>query len=410
MPSSNELIADRYRTYALRIIQASTSFYQKDIVKLLNKLEKKLVKRLASSSISGNGTLTQMESARIQQLLDFVRITTRDAYQDISARNADFLLSLSAFEAKFTQYNAARGLAEGLLTRDELAAFGTIDYSSIVEEGIGVKKILATQVIPSTVEVELKNFGVRILQLPTEDQIRGIVKFSPIQGTPTEEYWMQQSETVRRKFESVMRQGLLDGSSNSELIDRIRGTEANNFKDGIFEAPIRDASALVRTSSLAVMNRTRLEMLNMPKNQTIVKGVQQVSTLDSRTSAVCIAYSGKAWSLPDYEPIGHSLPFNGGPPRHWHCRSTIIPVTKSFKELGIDLDEIPKGTRATVDGQVPADLSFNDWLKTKTRAFQDDLLGVGKANLWRNGKISLTDLVNQSGQERSLAELKRAFD
>lgn len=411
MASSNEIIANRYRAYAVRIIQASNSFFESDILKQFTKLQAKIIKRLASSNVSGTGSLTQVkDSARLQQLLQFVMVTTNELYRDMAKANTVHLLSLAAFEAKFTEYNVARGYAQGLLSREDLALFPTSKDLLQVDNSTRARKILAMQVIPSAVEVNLKSLGVRILQLPTEEQLAGIVRFSPIEGTPTEDFWKQQSQVVQRRFESVMRQGLLAGSSNSELIDQIRGTPENDYKDGIFEKAIKDAKTLVRSSALSVMNRTRLEMLSNPRNSSIIKGIQQISTLDSRTSDVCIAYSGKVWSLPDYKPVGHDLPFRNGPPRHWNCRSTLVPVTKSFKELGIAADEIPKGTRATVDGQVSADLSFDQWLKSQTQAFQDDLLGVGKADLWRKGKITLTDLIDQSGRSRSLSELTRAFD
>ena len=122
-------------------------------------------------------------------------------------------------------------------------------------------------------------------------------------------------------------------------------------------------------------------------------------------SDICISYSGMSWDL-DGNPIGNSLPFNGGPPRHWGCRSVLIPLLKSFRELGVNRDEIPPSTRSSLDGQVAEDLSFNDFLKGKSKTFQNDLLGEGKAQLWRDGKISLTDLLDQKGRPLTLEQLK----
>jgi hypothetical protein len=82
------------------------------------------------------------------------------------------------------------------------------------------------------------------------------------------------------------------------------------------------------------------------------------------------------------QPVaGSSLPFNGGPPRHFNCRSRLRPVTKSFKELGVDAAEVPVSTRASMDGQVPADITFNQFLKKKPKSFQDALLGPKRAEL-----------------------------
>ena len=57
----------------------------------------------------------------------------------------------------------------------------------------------------------------------------------------------------------------------------------------------------------------------------------------------------------DGNPInGTTLPFNGGPPRHWGCRSVLTSITKTFKEMGIKgLPELPDtGERASDLGPI----------------------------------------------------------
>lgn len=79
-----------------------------------------------------------------------------------------------------------------------------------------------------------------------------------------------------------------------------------------------------------------------------------------------------------------------------------------MRELGIDVDEV-KSTRASMDGQVPASLNFETWLKGKSKAFQDEKLGPGRADLWRRGVITLSDLLDQWGNPLSLAQLKSLY-
>jgi hypothetical protein len=283
--------------------------------------------------------------------------------------------------------------------------------------------------------------------------------------------------------------------------------------------------------------------------------VQWVSTLDSRTTEICIALDGLQWTLPDYEPIGHKVDFPGAI-AHWGCRSTQIAVVKSWEELGgkpeittaniedfrgdvntaelakfagnetaaftatdksqwvklsklisnkneltdpkflagqkadprqkaaqgmlsalrgegaarkpltvyrnadgtytiidgnataqaamlakwdkVAVEVVPKpGTlapdkiealfrknlagqgfspkeidsivaekRLTITGEPAPRQSFDDFLKKQTKEFQDRLLGVQKAQLWRDGKITLNDLVDQSGRPLSVDELR----
>jgi hypothetical protein len=139
----------------------------------------------------------------------------------------------------------------------------------------------------------------------------------------------------------------------------------------------------------------------------VIKGVEQISTLDSHTSEICMAYSGAQWDL-DGEPLpGTTLPFNGGPPRHVNCRSVLVPITKTFKELGIDIEEPAPSTRASDEGPISATITFDDFLKRKTTEEQDAMLGKGKAQLFRDGKITLRDLLDQSGNPLTLKELEK---
>lgn len=89
-----------------------------------------------------------------------------------------------------------------------------------------------------------------------------------------------------------------------------------------------------------------------------------------------------------------------------NCRSTSIPILKSWRDLGIDADEIPQTTRASMDGQVPAQMSFEAWLKKQSVARQDTVLGEGKAQLWRDGKITFRDLLDQGGRPLTTEQVR----
>ena len=94
-----------------------------------------------------------------------------------------------------------------------------------------------------------------------------------------------------------------------------------------------------------------------------------------------------------------------------NCRSSLVPVTKSFRELGIDADEIPEGTRASQYGQVSAGTDFGAWLKGQPREVIDDALGKGRADLFLSGKISMSQLVDpRTLKPLTLAELRARYD
>jgi SPP1 gp7 family putative phage head morphogenesis protein len=89
-----------------------------------------------------------------------------------------------------------------------------------------------------------------------------------------------------------------------------------------------------------------------------------------------------------------------------NCRSTTCPVVKSWRELGIDIDEAPAGTRASMNGQVPEKTTYNDWLKGQPAKVQDDILGPGRGKLFRDGTHSVSNFVDRkTGRHYTLKEL-----
>lgn len=92
-----------------------------------------------------------------------------------------------------------------------------------------------------------------------------------------------------------------------------------------------------------------------------------------------------------------------------NCRSLMVPTTKTYKELGLDVPEFRASTKAATGGPVSSALSFDDFLKRKGDKFADDLLGKGRADLWRSGTITLSALLDQSGRPLTLAQLRAKY-
>jgi SPP1 gp7 family putative phage head morphogenesis protein len=235
--------------------------------------------------------------------------------------------------------------------------------------------------------------------------LEGIAQSSLIQGATIGDWFARLNESARFDIERVVKNGVLLGQTNAQIAKELIGI-GDKGGQPIAKAR-RDAMAITRTAVQTVANDTRVASLEA--NSNIIKAVQWVSTLDSRTSEICVVRSGKTWTYPDFKPIKHKIPWNGGPPAHWNCRSTFIPITKSFAELtgGKIKDTIEPATRASMDGQVAADLTFDQFLKNKPPEFADKMLGKGRAELWRSGKITLNQLLDQRGNPLTLAQLKR---
>lgn len=266
---------------------------------------------------------------------------------------------------------------------------------------------LATTEADYTVQ-SMAQIGINAV-LPPEDVISRVAKNSLIQGATIGQWWGKLNDTTQFDLERIVRNGVLLGQTNREIAKAIVGAGTDKGSEALSKAR-RDAMAITRTAVQTISNEARLATYD--SNADIIKAIQWVSTLDGRTSDICIARSGKTWSFPDYKPIGHNIPWGGGPPAHWACRSTTIPITKTFAELdGEDAVEAdaPQSTRASMDGQVAADLSFDQFLKSKPVAFADEMLGKGRAQLWREGKITLSELLSAKGVPLTLSQLQAKY-
>lgn len=235
---------------------------------------------------------------------------------------------------------------------------------------------------------------------------RALVSGTLIEGATLGQWWGKQSRDLRESFMREIRTAMQNGESLTQATVRIVGGTVDGVTvPGIMKTTKRKASALAATAMNAVSNDAALRTFQ--ENNDVIKAVTQVSTLDNKTSDICIAYSGQTWNVETLQPIPPSkLRFNSGPPRHFNCRSRLRPVTKSFKELGIDTKEIPPGTRASMDGQVPADITFDEFLVKKSETFQNKLLGRKRAELWRKNAITLTQLVDFRGFPMTLEQLE----
>lgn len=215
------------------------------------------------------------------------------------------------------------------------------------------------------------------------NEIKGIVDDSVIQGRTMKQWWSQIAGGTVEAFNAAIREGVSLGEQGTALAQRIKGgTRQGEPIIGMMQRAQRNAHSIIRTGTQMVANKARLLAYKANPN---VKGVTQISVFDSRTSKICIAYGGRKWDL-DLKPIGHNLKWLNGPPRHINCRSSAAPL--------YDLDE-------DVD-----DKTFDVWLKGKNKKFQNELLGVGRAELWRDDKITLTELVNPIGRPLTLDQLK----
>lgn len=342
MADANDKIFSDVTERQLQLLRVEAQL-RLEILTELRKLERSIVARLTEED-----SFTQK---RLRILLNDVRDFIKEAYAVISAKSLDDMIELASIESA--------AMAKSLVN------------------------VQVATAAPLAVE-----------------KIRRLMEGALISGAPSEEWWQRQDDELRRAFSDNMREGVLLGETNDQLVRRVRGTKDLGYTNGIMQTARNKAEALVRTSVQTAANTARFETMEGVGN--LIASYQHVSTLDSRTTPICVVRDGMRWDAKSKKPLKHSLPFKM-PPLHWNCRSTLISNIK-----GVDLPD--DATRASEDGQVSVKTTFEGFLKSKPKEFVEEVLGKGKAELYLGGKIGLRDLLDQSGNPLTLAELKRKYN
>lgn len=230
---------------------------------------------------------------------------------------------------------------------------------------------------------------------PSEGQLRTILQNQPFDGKPLSDWFSDMSDSATRRTTQAVRQGMVEGEGIDEIMRRIRGTRGSGYTDGVLGTTRRHAESLARSAVIHTSNQASQELYR--QNDDLVKGVKHVATLDSNTCPRCSVLDGEVFDI-DEGPR---------PPVHPNCRCATTPVLKSWRELGIDLDEAPEGTRASMDGQVPESMTYNEWLSKQPLEVVKEALGPTRAKLYREGNISVSSFVDRQGRFFTLEELRR---
>ncbi len=233
------------------------------------------------------------------------------------------------------------------------------------------------------------------LTRPSARTLNALVTSLPIDGKFYNEWFVKLGNDFTNASITQIRKGMTLGESTLELVHRVMGTADANFGDGIFKNQLRHAETFVRTAVNHTSNQARKE--SMDANPDVVKGYRFVATLDASTSVLCADLDGDFWDLND--------PATQVPPIHPNCRSQLAPVVKSFKEMGLPFKEFPEGTRASLDGQVPARTTYPQWLKKQSLETQREVLGKTKAELFSRGLVKMDSFTNDKGIIYSLDTL-----
>lgn len=228
--------------------------------------------------------------------------------------------------------------------------------------------------------------------LPTNKTINKIANASLMEGATIKNWFGSLEQSLQFDVAREVRQSIIQGKTNKEVTDALKG---------ILNISSRNARTLALTGIATVTNQVRQQTIK--ENEDIFKGQKAVIVFDGKTSDICISYFNSSWDM-EGKILTGTKTFRE-PPYHMRCRTILLPIIKSFRELGIDLDEIKGATKASMDGQIPKDMSFDEWLKTKPKSFVESTLGKGRAELFLDGKINLSQLTDLRGHPLTIKEL-----
>ena len=232
MPNASDLAADEIRAFSVDLERFSADIRNRAL-EFLRKLEEELIALLRKHDL-GEVTLTSAKQRRMEKLLEQTQATIATAYAGIRDEvKADLR---------------------------EVAALSAANAGGSINAAVGVD-IATTALAP--------------------ERIRSLVDDTLIQGARSREWWSSQAATATRAFVDAVQKGYSSGEGVDAIVQRIRGTRRLNYTDGVMNLARRNAEALVRTSVQSISNSARQETFEA--NSDVISGLQQISTLDSRT-------------------------------------------------------------------------------------------------------------------------------
>jgi SPP1 gp7 family putative phage head morphogenesis protein len=358
MPTTNEALLDRAIDREIDLRRYENGVILR-LIAILNRTDARLTAQLAEALLRLDRESFTVE--RLEALIASVRATNAAAYAAV-------------FDA----------------LQPEIRALAEVEADG--------QLALYRKTVPNAVQLQFPIAGIG------SDAVVAAALSRPFQGRLLAE-WARNVEASRLvQIRNTVRVGYVEGKTTAEIIKTIRGSKVLNYADGLLERSRRELATVVQTALSHTAQTARQAFVDA--NADLVKAIQWVSTLDSRTSPMCRVRDGLKYTT-DHKPIGHKIPWLDGPGRlHFNCRSVSVPVLKSWRELGLDADEMPPGTRASMDGQVPADLTYAQWFAKQSAARQDEIVGPVRGKLYREGQVTFERFSDDRGRWLTLEQLR----
>ena len=394
MPTSNELIFDSIVKQQVNLQRLSKGEANK-LLRTLSAADKELSGLISSRLVEG-------------QLPDF---TTR------------------RWQAMVTEIGRVRSsVIKSIGGSIDKAMSGTVDFT--------LKDTKALYQAATPVEV---NFAT-----PPLATVRELTRSKPFGGADMVqtlgEWMVNLSDADSGRIVGAVRQGIMNGETIPQIQRRVmKATKLTR----------QNSEAIARTAVNHAGNTARQEFFN--ENEEVIQALRWTATLDGRTSAICRARDGQydaveiGGDMSDV-PTPHISGSPRRPPAHLRCRSIMLAVldadtlaelerpfvadsrTRSVREKGFraqakqrvgkekwsEMSRKQRAAEMSIErkdwtrknvGTVPADTTYDEWLRRQSPEFQNEVLGEVKGEAFRNG-VTMDQYVDRQGNELTITDLR----
>ena len=225
--------------------------------------------------------------------------------------------------------------------------------------------------------------------IPATSQLKAAINARPFNNRLLKDYLNDFSKEQAKAVRNAVSMGFFEGKSTREIIGEVVGSKSLGYKNGILNISRTSAERMVRTSIAHTASVAKSYTLE--DNIDIAPYYEWSSVLDGRTSPICQAGDGTVYRV------------GKGPlaPHHYNCRSIEVPLLAEDVRI-VNKKPVKKDTTGS-------EQDYNTWLGKQSKKFQIEVLGKEKANLFRNGGLSVDKFVNNSGQTLTLDQLKTKY-
>ena len=276
---------------------------------------------LLSRSLWWRHDLEQLDAEAVAAVITSLEAAQKDIASRLAAEAAGLA---TLYDWRREQDDALNAWADEVLAGARATITGTVSEASIAAAAASLAAYNAILTLDGKASA-VKFVGLTSAQIASWFQDTAL-------GSGGLEHWVDTAldNGVKQSILAALRQVAVEGKGTAEAVRRVLVAAS----DAGFELTRREAITITRTF-IQTANVNAQEAV-YKANEGLFKGYKRVETLDNRTCMQCLWGDGAVYKLDEPRP---RLPAHPG------CRGMWLPVVKTWRELGLDLDDTREHVR-----------------------------------------------------------------